>query len=101
MNKCGIISDLFVMSIDLNDKENKENNFDPIADNYNLNYQMENNNTESLVMAEAIIQGNDLKTIVTEVKFKDQLRNKGFGEAFNNEYLLSSLETLYLLIVTK
>src|SRR3982750_391408 len=80
MNKCGIISDLFVMSIDLNDKENKENN-----------------NTESLVMAEAIIQGNDIKTIVTEVKYKDQLRNKGFGEIFNNEYILSSLETLYLL----
>ena len=58
---------------------------------------MENNNTESLVMAEAIIQGNDIKTIVTEVKYKDQLRNKGFGETFNNEYILSSLETLYLL----
>jgi tRNA-intron endonuclease len=97
MNKCGIISDLFVMSIDLNDKENKENNLDPIADNYNLKNQIENNNTESLVMAEAIIQGNDIKTIVTEVKYKDQLRNKGFGETFNNEYILSSLETLYLL----
>ena len=73
MNKCGIISDLFVMSIDLNDKENKENNFDSIADNYNLKNQMENNNTESLVMAEAIIQGNDIKTIVTEVKYEESI----------------------------
>ena len=38
-----------------------------------------------------------LELVVTEVKFKDQLRNKGFGETFNNEYILSSLETLYLL----
>ena len=85
------------MSIDLNSKGNRENNFDPNEENFSIKNQIEDNNTESLVIAEAIIQGKDIKTIVTEVKYKDQLRNKGFGETFNNEYILSSLETLYLL----
>jgi tRNA-intron endonuclease, archaea type len=34
---------------------------------------------------------------VNENKDKDQLRNKGFGEIFNQEFILSGLETLYLL----
>ena len=37
------------------------------------------------------------KIIVPEKKQQDQLRNKGFGEVVNNEYLLNSLESLYLL----
>ena len=56
-----------------------------------------NNSSESVLIAEAIIQEKDLKTIVNENKDKDQLRNKGFGEIFNQEYILSCLETLYLL----
>ena len=56
-----------------------------------------NNSSESVLIAEAIIQEKDLKTIVNENKDKDQLRNKGFGEIFNQEYILSGLETLYLL----
>ena len=56
-----------------------------------------NNNNESILIAEAIIQEKELKTIVNENKDKDQLRNKGFGEIFNQEYILSGLETLYLL----
>jgi tRNA-intron endonuclease len=30
-------------------------------------------------------------------KQQDQLRNKGFGEVFNKEYLLNNLESLFLL----
>ena len=37
------------------------------------------------------------KIVVPEPKQQDQLRNKGFGEVFNKEYLLNSLESLYLL----
>ena len=73
------------MSFDVIKKENNntinsDNNVDyierPESDN-------SNNNTESTLIAEAIIQEKELKTIVNENKDKDQLRNKGFGEIFN------------------
>jgi tRNA-intron endonuclease, archaea type len=73
---------------------NSENNVDYIERSETDN---SNNNTESALIAEAIIQEKELKTIVNENKDKDQLRNKGFGEIFNQEYILSGLETLYLL----
>jgi tRNA-intron endonuclease len=88
------------MSFDVIKKENNntidsDNDVDhierPESDNSS------NNNTESTLIAEAIIQEKELKTIVNENKDKDQLRNKGFGEIFNQEYILSGLETLYLL----
>ena len=87
------------MSFDIIRKENNniinsENNVDYIERSETDN---SNNNTESALIAEAIIQEKELKTIVNENKDKDQLRNKGFGEIFNQEYILSSLETLYLL----
>src|SRR5688572_28057750 len=37
------------------------------------------------------------KIIIQEPRDQDQLRNKGFGENFNKEYLLSYLEALFLL----
>ncbi|MER5175458.1 MAG: tRNA-intron lyase [Candidatus Nitrosocosmicus sp.] len=91
------------MSTDfINDENNNLNNID--NNTINSNEQLEinnsinnNNNSESLLIAEALFQEKELKTIVNETKFKDQLRNKGFGEVFNDEYILSSLETLYLL----
>jgi tRNA-intron endonuclease len=87
------------MSFDAIRKENNniinsENNVDYIERSETDN---SNNNTESALIAEAIIQEKELKTIVNENKDKDQLRNKGFGEIFNQEYILSGLETLYLL----
>jgi tRNA-intron endonuclease len=87
------------MSFDAIRKENNniinsENNVDYIEHSETDN---SNNNTESALIAEAIIQEKELKTIVNENKDKDQLRNKGFGEIFNQEYILSGLETLYLL----
>ena len=87
------------MSFDVIRKENNniinsENNGDYIERSESDN---SNNNTESALIAEAIIQEKELKTIVNENKDKDQLRNKGFGEIFNQEYILSGLETLYLL----
>jgi tRNA-intron endonuclease len=55
------------------------------------------NNKDSLLIPEANFNEKDLKIAVNENKHKDQLRNKGFGEVFNNDYILTSLETLYLL----
>ena len=92
-------SDLFVMSFDViknenNNTINSDNNVDYIE---RPESDSSNNNTESTLIAEAMIQEKELKTIVNENKDKDQLRNKGFGEIFNQEYILSGLETLYLL----
>lgn len=87
------------MSFDVIEKENDniintDNNVDYIERSDSNN---SNNSTESVLIAEAIIQEKELKTIVNENRDKDQLRNKGFGEIFNQEYILSGLETLYLL----
>lgn len=87
------------MSFDVIEEENNnsintDNNVEYIE---RLDSNNSNNNNESILIAEAIIQEKELKTIVNENKDKDQLRNKGFGEIFNQEYILSGLETLYLL----
>ena len=85
------------MSMDIDDDKDKENNSNTQINDINPKEQLENNNTESIVIAEASFQEKELKTIVHEPKYKDQLRNKGFGETFNNEYILNDLEALYLL----
>ena len=54
-------------------------------------------NVDSNFMIEAVYHTKEGKTVVPETKQQDQLRNKGFGEVFNKEYLLNSLESLYLL----
>jgi tRNA-intron endonuclease, archaea type len=54
-------------------------------------------NIDSNFLIEAVHHKNEGKIVVPEPKQQDQLRNKGFGEVFNKEYLLNSLESLYLL----
>jgi len=46
---------------------------------------------------EAVLAGRGLKILVTETRFQDQLRNKGFGEKEDSEYLLKPYEALYLI----
>jgi tRNA-intron endonuclease, archaea type len=87
------------MSIDIINGENNDK-LDNIDNNASSDFQLDNNN-ESILIAEALFQEKELKILVEETKFKDQLRNKGFGEVFNNEYLLSGLEALYLLNTNK
>ncbi len=87
------------MSIDIFNGENN-NKLDNIDNNASSDFQLDNN-SESILIAEALFQEKELKILIEETKFKDQLRNKGFGEVFNNEYLLSGLEALYLLNVKK
>jgi tRNA-intron endonuclease, archaea type len=87
------------MSIDIFNGENN-NKLDNIDNNASSDFQVDNN-SESILIAEAFFQEKELKILIEEEKFKDQLRNKGFGEVFNNEYILSGLEALYLLNVKK
>ncbi len=54
-------------------------------------------NIDSNFLIEAVYHANEGKIVVPDTKQQDQLRNKGFGEVFNKEYLLNSLESLYLL----
>lgn len=53
--------------------------------------------SESSFLVEAKFEERHHKILVEEQKHQDQLRNKGFGEIFNKEYLLDELEALYLL----
>jgi tRNA-intron endonuclease len=53
--------------------------------------------SESNFLVEASFQSQKGKIIVYEQRHQDQLRNKGFGDIFNKEFLLDELEALYLL----
>lgn len=83
--------------MEFDDENNKDNSLSSLSNDLYSKEQIESSNTESVVIAEALFQEKELKTIVHESKYKDQLRNKGFGEVFNDEYILSDLEALYLL----
>jgi tRNA-intron endonuclease len=83
--------------MEFDDENNTDNSLSSLSNNLYSKEQIESSNTESVVIAEALFQEKELKTIVHESKYKDQLRNKGFGEVFNDEYILSDLEALYLL----
>lgn len=66
-------SDLFVMSTDI-----------------------EGSDLDISYIIEAIIPAGKTKILVTETRFQDQLRSKGFGESEDSEYTLSYCEALYL-----
>lgn len=66
-------SDLFVMSADI-----------------------EGSDLDISYLIEAIIPAGETKILVTEMKFQDQLRSKGFGENEDSGYILSYCEALYL-----
>ena len=84
------------MSVDIIDDENTDKS-ENIDNDTITHFQKDDNIAESLVAVEAVFNDKDLKILVTETKFQDQLRNKGFGEVFNSEYILNDLEALYLL----
>ncbi len=60
-----------------------------------------NSFSDQSIICEANVYEKELKIAVKEQKFQDSLRNKGFGESFNNEYILDKLESLYLLQTNK
>jgi tRNA-intron endonuclease len=46
---------------------------------------------------EAFLVEQELKIIVKDTRFQDQLRSKGFGEKEDSQYLLKPYEALYLI----
>jgi tRNA-intron endonuclease len=48
-------------------------------------------------IVEALLVEKNLKVLVKDIGFQDQLRNKGFGEKQDSEYILQTYETLYLI----
>ncbi len=105
-------SDLCVMPTTKTEvsEEKEDVSHSPIKDN--ITNQMENltegqkdfektdsleNLTDSNFLVEANYFGKEGKIVIQQQKYQDQLRNKGFGENFNKEFLLSNLEALFLL----
>jgi tRNA-intron endonuclease, archaea type len=48
-------------------------------------------------LVEAVLIERKLKILVKDIGFQDQLRNRGFGEKQESEYILQPYEALYLL----
>ena len=69
----------------------------PLIEPFNDMKTSNEENIDSNFLIEAVHHTKEGKIVVSEPKQQDQLRNKGFGEVFNKEYLLNSLESLYLL----
>ena len=57
---------------------------------------IEDSELDITYLIEAIMSARGTKILVTETKFQDQLRSKGFGESEDSEYILSYCEALYL-----
>jgi tRNA-intron endonuclease len=61
-----------------------------------MSADIESTDLDISYLIEAIIPAGETKILVTETKFQDQLRSKGFGENEDSEYILSYCEALYL-----
>ena len=48
-------------------------------------------------MVEAFLTEKNTKIAIKDIKFQDQLRNKGFGEKQDSEYILQPYEALFLI----
>ncbi|HET6640230.1 MAG TPA: tRNA-intron lyase [Nitrososphaeraceae archaeon] len=61
-----------------------------------MSADIEGSDLDISYLIEAIIPAGETKILVTETKFQDQLRSKGFGESEDSQYTLSYCEALYL-----
>jgi tRNA-intron endonuclease, archaea type len=59
-------------------------------------YSFSSDNSDFPYLIEAVMANRGLKIVVEESRFQDQLRNKGFGDKEDSEYLLKPYEALYL-----
>ena len=59
-------------------------------------YSFSSDNSDFPYLIEAVMAARGLKIVVEESRFRDQLRNKGFGDKEDSEYLLKPYEALYL-----
>lgn len=88
-------SDLCVMPIAKSEVPDEfENNQQPSEHD---RFESVENLSDSNFLVEANYMSKEGKIIIQEQKSQDQLRNKGFGESFNKQYLLNYLEALFLL----
>jgi tRNA-intron endonuclease, archaea type len=53
-------------------------------------------NSDFPYLIEAVLATRGLKIVVEESRFQDQLRNKGFGDKEDSQYVLKPYEALYL-----
>ncbi|MFL6380058.1 MAG: tRNA-intron lyase [Nitrososphaeraceae archaeon] len=60
-------------------------------------YSFSSDNSDFPYLIEAVMATRGLKIVVEESRFQDQLRNKGFGDKEDSEYLLKPYEALYLI----
>jgi tRNA-intron endonuclease len=59
-------------------------------------YSFSSDKSDFPYLIEAVMAKRGLKIVVEESRFQDQLRNKGFGDKEDSEYLLKPYEALYL-----
>ena len=59
-------------------------------------YSFSSDNSDFPYLIEAVMAARGLKIVVEESRFQDQLRDKGFGDKEDSEYLLKPYEALYL-----
>lgn len=108
MNKCDLLLFLCVMSPHgkgLTYTKESESTDEIKPEKIDLGGSVDNNDensninteSESNFLVEASFNYQNYKIIIPEQRHQDQLRNKGFGEVFNKEFLLDELEALYLL----
>lgn len=88
-------SDLCVMPIAKSEVPNTFEESQSSSDPERL--EQAENISDSNFLVEANYMTKEGKILVRQQKDQDQLRNKGFGENFNKEYLLGYLEALFLL----
>lgn len=63
--------------------------------------EIDGSDFDSAYSIEAFLPTGEMRILVNETKFQDQLRSKGFGERVDSEYILSYCEALYLLFTNR
>lgn len=86
-------------NLDLSIENGITNQFQNLSESQRSSEKIDSmeNLSDSNFVVEANYYSKEGKIVIQEQKHQDQLRNKGFGENFNKEFILSFLEALFLL----
>ena len=90
-------------NLDLSIENGITNQFQNLSESQRSSEKIDSmeNLSDSNFVVEAKYYSKEGKIVIQEPKHQDQLRNKGFGENFNKEFILSFLEALFLLQTNK
>ena len=90
-------------NLDLSIENGITNQFQNLSESQRSSEKIDSmeNLSDSNFVVEAKYYSKEGKIVIQEQKHQDQLRNKGFGENFNKEFILSFLEALFLLQTNK